>query len=393
MNCPKASRIPLRHAKASAHVLTFGLALRLFDPQRSNGDNHIDLKREWYDEDHHRIHVDTSAAEAEAKLTLSTVARAKVIYDSISGASPNGLPPPPGSNQVPVKELTDIRRAVEVELEQTWGLNALRPSFAYSIESDYESYAVGYTHSIEFNQKNTRVTIGAAGTFDKSFPRFVKHDYKKSGDWLLGVSQLLGPTTILTVNFSAGLAHGYLADPYKRVHFTDYPDPNNAFQELRPRERVKELGLLSLQQFVSPLRGSAELEYRLYHDSYGIWSHTAELNWRQKVGQRLLLSPMLRFYQQSAASFYVTQLPGDPSCPVGNPLCPDVTIPTYYSADYRLSALHTWTYGLKATLLVTGNFSFDLAYKRYTMRGDDHVTSQSAYPSANILTGGLTIWF
>ena len=365
----------------------------LLHPCRASGESHIDLKREWYDEDHRRIHVDTSAAEAEAKLTSSTIARAKFVYDSISGASPNGAPPPPGSSQVPVKELTEIRRGVDLELSQEWGLNTLKPALAYSIESDYESYGVGYTHSIELNQKNTTLTAGVAGTFDKSFPKLVKHDHKNSGELLVGLTQLLGPTTVLTVNFTAGFSHGYLGDPYKGVHFLDYPDPNNVFQEQRPRERTKEVGFFALKQYVAPLKGSAELEYRVYHDSSGILSHTVRFNWRQKIGKHLLLSPMVRYMRQSAAYFYVTELPGDPSCPMGNPLCPQVAIPSYYSADYRLSSLHTWTCGLQATVLVTENVALDLAYKRYTMRGDDHVTSQSAYPSANILTGGLTLWF
>ena len=393
MRCLTTSIFRSYRGRGSANALALGLALRLLHPQRTNGEGYIDFKREWYDEDHHRVHVDTVAGEGEAKLTASTIARARLVFDSISGASPTGGPPPEGSNQVPVKELTDIRRGVEVELSQDWGVNNLRPSFAYSIESDYESYGAGYTHSIELNQKNTTLTGGVAGTFDRSFPKFIKPDTKKSGDLLLGLTQLLGPTTILTVNFTTGFSHGYLNDPYKGVHFIDQPVPDKVFQERRPRERTKEIGFLALKQYVTPLQGSGEMEYRIYHDSFGMFSHNVRLIWRQKLGKHLLLSPMVRFTKQSAADFYVTELPGDPTCPSSNELCPQVDIPSFYSADYRLSALHTWTCGLKATVLVTENLSFDIEYKRYAMRGDDHLTSQSAYPSANIVTAGLTLSF
>src|SRR5438445_2867428 len=103
---------------------------------------------------------------------------------------------------------------------------------------------------MELNQKSTILTAGLAGTFGKIFAKTVKHDYKKSGDLLLGISQLLGPTTILTVNFTAGFSHGFLSDPYKGMHFLDYPDPNNLFMDNRPRKRTKEIGFFSLRQFV-----------------------------------------------------------------------------------------------------------------------------------------------
>ena len=384
-----------RPARAPAGFLTLGLALRLVYPQRAQGEGYLDLKREWYDEDHHRIHVDTSAAEAQASITKSTLARVKVIYDSISGASPNGMPPPPGSNQVPLKEMSDHRKAVDVQLSQQWGGHTLTPSFGYSLENDYESYGVGYTHSIEFNQKNTVLSLGAAGTFDRVFPKFWygQSKQKKSGDFLIGLSQLLDPNTILTANISVGLAHGYLSDPYKAVHFTFYPDPNYPFPEVRPKERIKEVGFFSLRHYFAPLQGSAELEYRIYHDSYEVLSHTAGLTWYQNVGRHLILSPMVRYTRQSAAYFYVTELPGDPSCPMSDPLCPQIAIPAAYSADYRLSSMHTWTLGLKASVQLTEHIGFDVAYKRYAMHGDDHITSASAYPSANIVTGGITIWF
>jgi hypothetical protein len=39
------------------------------------------------------------------------------------------------------------------------------------------------------------------------------------------------------------------------------------------------------------------------------------------------------------------------------------------------------------------NLSIDLAYKRYVMMGTDGLTSQSAYPTANVFTAGLNVWF
>jgi hypothetical protein len=187
-------------------------------------------------------------------------------------------------------------------------------------------------------------------------------------------------------------------DPYKAIHIPYYPDPLYqdaaavTFHESRPRQRTKEIGYLSLTQFVTPLNGSAEVAYRLYHDSYGITSHTLSLNWYQKIGKHLILSPMFRFTDQSAADFYMAQLPGDytlndPADPFYAPL------PQHYSSDYRLAALQTITYGLGVTVKIKDRFVIDLGWKRYEMSGKDEVTSAALFPNATTLSIGGRIWF
>ena len=99
------------------------------------------------------------------------------------------------------------------------------------------------------------------------------------------------------------------------------------------------------------------------------------------------MSPFFRFYTQTAAYFYATHFPGDPDNPQNFPL------PKYYSSDYRLSALNSYTCGLTVSAKVHDRFSFDLAYKRYAMYGTDGITSPGQYPKANVLSAGFTIWF
>jgi hypothetical protein len=131
---------------------------------------------------------------------------------------------------------------------------------------------------------------------------------------------------------------------------------------------------------------SLELSYRFYHDTFAINAHTAGMAWFQKVGTFLVLSPSFRYYWQSAASFYGTIFTGDPVTDPAN-------VPEYYSADYRLSNLETYTYGISAHVKALEWLGFDLGYQRYKMRGLDGVTSQTAYPQANVYTIGATITF
>jgi hypothetical protein len=68
-------------------------------------------------------------------------------------------------------------------------------------------------------------------------------------------------------------------------------------------------------------------------------------------------------------------------------------VPTYYSSDYRLSSLETFTLGIEATVHLGERCDLRLGYQRYWMRGLDHQTRQSAYPGANIFTVGLNYRF
>jgi hypothetical protein len=188
------------------------------------------------------------------------------------------------------------------------------------------------------------------------------------------------------VNLTLGYSDGYLADPYKRVRFDGYPDPTATFAEKRPGYKFRQIGYFALTQFIEPLNSSVELSYRLYHDSFNITAHTAGLGYYQRIGKHFIVAPMFRYYVQSAADFYGARFAGDPSDPDS-----PVPVPNYYSADYRLSEMESFTYGVQITCIIKDRVYLDLAYKRYEMIGLDNATSSSAYPTANIITGGLRI--
>jgi hypothetical protein len=165
-----------------------------------------------------------------------------------------------------------------------------------------------------------------------------------------------------------------------------------------------------LTHFFTRLNGSAEARYRFYHDDWGIFAHTLGLLWNQKVGDALTLSPMFRYYRQSAASFYAPGFDGFPDHnPSGalivNGQPQDLTYvpqpgdviqvipgyPQFYSSDYRLSEMETFTFAVGLHWHIYKYFSFDAGYQRYLTRGLDGVTPASTYPNANIYTVGVGI--
>jgi hypothetical protein len=98
----------------------------------------------------------------------------------------------------------------------------------------------------------------------------------------------------------------------------------------------------------------------------------------------------VRIYSQSAASFYHYDLDQTSIVPLSG--APRATGP-FYSSDYRLSQLQTFNYGLKVIWKATDRLDLDAALEQYDMRGTDHVTPQSAYPRARVITfGGKISW-
>jgi hypothetical protein len=382
---------------------------------RVQAEDHFDYKYEDYREENGRIHIQTHTALFSVDLKPWITVKGSYVYDGISGATPTGEAPKNGSAQVPTVQVEDIRRGYNLEVPLKSGSHGFSPQVAYSKESDYESTGVAGTYTFEFNQKNTVFSFGGSHDFDRvsgaNQPVFQKKD---KTSLLVGLSQILDPQTLLSGNLTLSYSDGFLADPYKNVNFYyEYPDPiftpdfNNslfAIEESRPRHRFDQTAQVSLNHFFKSLDGSLNTDYRFFHNDYGIFSHTVTLTWLQKLGENVVLSPFFRFYNQSAASFYGTVFSGDQGYPGGGDIGADLGIPpfgvnvappwpSYYSADFRLSRMNTFTYGIGITWKIKDRISLDAAYKRYDMQGLDNVTSGSAYPTANVWTVGLRVWF
>jgi len=394
---PREIKMARRQMMTSLYALMLATLLQLFELQRVRGESRVDYRYEDYREENDRMVVQTHAAYFESEVRPNIGLHGELVYDALSGATPNGGLPVAGNRGWLTEIEPDQRKAGNVAAAIRWGANTTTPQFAYSLENDYESFGFSLNHTIDFNEKNTTLALGAAGTHDNIFAATLSNEeIKDSADFLVGITQLLGPRTVLTANLTYGLANGYLDDPYKGVHIPFVPEPPappdpfyRTFSESRPDHREKQIGFVSLTHFITPLSGSAEMSYRLYHDSYGILSHTVSLNWYQKIGKHVVVSPMFRFMNQTGADFYMTELPGDPAGvpPYYAPL------PEHYSSDYRLAPMQSFTYGLSVTVKIKDRVSLDLAYKRYEMYGTDNVTSPLLFPKANVFSAGFRLWF
>lgn len=363
--------------------------LHLASPRAAQAESYLQVKYEDYRENDGRIHVAAKYGLAQIDLNDATQLTLRGVIDTITGSSPTGEPAPDGSDQVPVSSLEDVRHAAVASLAHAWGDWRVSGEFAWSKEDDYLSLGYSTTLARSFNQKNTELQLGFSFIDDAVQPAFfATAQAKTSRDFLIGINQLLGPNTRLTANVAYGTSSGYLDDPYKivlkNIELAPGLELGITFPEHRPARKEKLIGFVEVAHYLEKMRAGVESSVRWFHDDHGITSTTLEAAWRQRVGERWIVGPLLRWYRQSAADYYHPDLNNTTIDPVTTP---DVTTP-FYSSDYRLSAFDATTVGAKVVCTLSERWAFDLTYERYAMKGRDGVTSDSAYATANILTLG-----
>ena len=376
----------------SLRCFSLTILLVLATPRAARAEQAVAYKYSDYRESGGRVTVATQSALLQSDIGLAWHAKVTGTIDAIAGATPNGQPAPSGSNQVPLSTLHDRRKAWTADFSRQFSRVNLGVGFGNSRESDYVSNGWALNAVTDFNQKNTTLLTGVAGTFDdvkvRSQPDPAK---KRTNDVIVGVTQLLDRHTSLTFNVTLGRATGYMSDPYKVVQVDEEFLPGifltRTFGENRPGERNKGLALLAVNRAFAEMRGAIDASYRIYRDSFGITAHTLEATWLQRLGSKLILSPGVRLYQQSAADFYHYDLNPTGIVPVRRPV--DTT--PKYSSDFRLSKMRTTNLAVKLIWDATPWMKLDAAVEHYVMRGRDGVTPDSAYIRATTFTVGARL--
>lgn len=357
-------------------------------------DNSAGYIFENYREDDGRITVETQSGSADQDVGAFGHLSLTGTIDAVSGATPTGQPAPAGSDQVVLTQLHTRRKAWAGSYAQQFGNVNIQAGFANSREDDYVSSGWSVSTLTDFNQKNTTVRLGVAGTDDRVEVFFLPTQTylpKRDNDVIFGVTQLIDPLTVVTLNVTWGRATGYLSEPHKDVSKSIEIIQNifllEDFGENSPGERNKGSLYGSLNRAFPAAHGAIEASYRFYSDTWGVVANTAEVDWFQHLGGRVILSPSIRLYQQGAANFYYYNLNNTSIVPVRDPTGSGPN----YSSDFRLSAMRSVEYGLKLTWSATDRLQFEAGYRRYEMWGTDGVTPASAYPIAGIGSVGIKV--
>jgi hypothetical protein len=270
-------------------------------------------------------------------------------YESLSGASPwftsAGLDGKPIVNLSGASGIRDRRAEIAIAASYYLDNGSVSGNLGYSEEDDYRAFYGGLSGERHFNNDSTTVAAGLSYSSDDIFPTDaeifsrVNSEHKDSASVFFSISQLINQSSSFQTGFSITEQFGFLSDPYK-------------LRDVRPEEKTQLAWTSSYRQFFASANAALHINYRLYHDDFGISSHTLDTAWHQNIGRGFRLIPGIRYYSQSAANFFTN--------------VDDFTqaLTEYQSSDYRLSAFGAIS-GSISLVAEFANWTTTLTAERY----------------------------
>ena len=235
----------------------------------------------------------------------------------------------------------------EVSFGTSYYLNkgTVSGTVGYSEENDYRAIYYAFGASRNFNNELTTLSFGYSYSSDDIFPtdanlfNRVISEKKNSKSGVLSISQIISQNSTFQLSLNISEQSGFLSDPYK-------------LRDVRPSNKIQVAITNSYRHFFRESNSAFHVNYRYYHDDFGISSHTIDGSWHQTVGGSIRIVPNVRYYTQSAANFFTN--------------IDDFTKPIseYQSSDYRLSAFGALSGGVNVVFSY-GRWSAILSAERY----------------------------
>lgn len=390
-----------------------------------------------YQEDGGRVQALEPVISLKNDLGDERVFSARLVLDSLTGASPNGAAParvaqvftgPSGGSavtttpagQLPLDDaFEDERVAVSLSWTAPIGERARSTVGANaSSESDFLALGASGALALDLNNKNTTLSLGAGIEVDRITPEggaplglstvvfgpatgeneaevegegaaaaAAPEESRRQVDVMLGLTQVLGRHSLLQLNYGVTRSSGYHTDPYKiltvldgsyRIAGGSLPGSHLYAREQRPETRTRQ-SVFAEWKFIFT-ENVIDLSARLTRDDWGVDSQTLDLKYRLALGQRLYLEPHLRWYTQTAADFYHGWLQDGAEVTIAG----DTVLPLRdaASADARLGAFDAGTTGLKVGWVLGPDSEINLRAERYRQ-----VAAALATPDTGDLAG------
>ncbi len=315
-----------------------------------------------------RYDIDVHQFQLVSPLGRNMSVHVDANYESLSGASPwftsLGLDGEPNVNLSGPSGISDRRTELSVGSRYYLENGSFAANIGYSEENDYRATYFGLNGEKHYNNDLTTVSAGLSYSSDEIFPtdaalfnRSIDED-KQSTSVFVSVSQIINQVSSFQSAFSFTEQSGFLSDPYK-------------LRDIRPDDKTQLAWSNSYRKFFVAANAALHVNYRYYHDDFGISSHTSDLSWHQNLGRTFQLVPQLRYYSQSAADFFTN--------------VDDFLNPTseYQSSDYRLSAFGAVSGGF-SVIADMGSWKATLTAERY-LANDKYSAFDVSQPSTALV--------
>ncbi len=276
----------------------------------------------------------TEQVELSASYEVDVISAATV--DVVTAASPRGY--------------TEERHALS--LGASWTPEAessVSLRYVPSWEVDYRSHSflVGASREWLSRRLTTRLDgrlafdrVGRSGSDSSTFQAL------RTSSLRLGLGWIATRWTILEAVYEPQLLRGFMASPYRFVAVQWSDGSTVVAPEAVPKQRVRHAVGLGVRHAFNDqwfLSG----KYRLYRDSWGIWSNTGEAELQRAMDwDNLIVGVTLRGYQQTGATFQETSY--DAMAGV---------LPEFRSADKMLTSSWSMLAAARAQYLV-GSVAF-----------------------------------
>lgn len=183
----------------------------------------------------------------------------------------------------------------------------------YAVRDSSITLAVGASNEPDYTTRSLSLdiaqeTFGGMTTVNVGFTRAADEvgktgdpgfsDQAKHWQYRVGVTQILTPTWLASVNLEGVSDTGYLGSPYRIALVYGAAVP-----ERHPRTRSsRAIKFRAIGDLGS--RDAVRAEYRYFWDTWDIKAHTAELGYSRYLGDSFLADAFVRYYTQGAALFY-----------------------------------------------------------------------------------------
>jgi hypothetical protein len=340
----------------------------------------------YTDAAHHPLFVDPNSYDDTTGTYTSVTPDARLVH-IMASASP------------------ETRRQADMAIGYQFDQAEFSVGGGVSSEHDYHSRFVNVGGKIYLDRKLTTINWGLSDTASRIKASLAANAVADAGAYTgrirdvngeptifgkrediaanIGVTQILNKGALVQVDLAYTHSRGFLENPYKAVilGFDDpdqFPDPAGLHYvalkgslEQRPNLRSQISLNVRFAQHVAALDAALHADYRLFHDNWGITSHSFDLAWDQPVGHGWVVTPQARYYTQTAASFYKPYFIFDeayPAHPGENLDRSKIPIP-YFTSDERLSAFGALSGGLSIEKRFASGIDLQLGYEYYAHRG------------------------
>ncbi len=209
----------------------------------------------------------------------------------------------------------------------------------------YVTSASGQVRTVTYHNG---VEVGGSGRI--STPTRARDTYTAS----LGFSQVINQRLTGSLAVDLVYQNGYLGLPFHRVYYNTGKDTI----ENLPGQRFKLPVAIRLNYFLGDMF-ILRAYYRFYTDSWGLVSHTANIEIPIKITPFISISPFYRYYIQSAARYFAPYLGHKES-------------DQYFTSNYALAGFSSQSFGTGLRLappkglLIKGLSMLELRYNHYS---------------------------